>query len=73
MAREQKTPFYPWPYVEGLTIEEANNDLAFMVTGMYGKPAPKQNGAPLRLAIPWKYGFKSAKSLVRSPSPTNGR
>ncbi len=65
VAPEQKTPWYPWPYVEGLTIEEATNDLAFMVTGMYGKPAPKQNGAPLRLALPWKYGFKSAKSLVK--------
>jgi sulfoxide reductase catalytic subunit YedY len=65
VAPEQKGPFYPWPYVEGLTIEEANNDLAFMVTGMYGKPAPKQNGAPLRLALPWKYGFKSAKALVK--------
>ncbi len=65
VAPEQKAPFYPWPYVEGLTIEEANNDLAFMVTGMYGKPAPKQNGAPLRIALPWKYGFKSAKALVK--------
>jgi sulfoxide reductase catalytic subunit YedY len=65
VAPEQKGPFYPWPYVEGLTIEEANNDLAFMVTGMYGKPAPKQNGAPLRIALPWKYGFKSAKALVK--------
>jgi len=64
-APEQKAPFYPWPYVEGLTIEEAMNDLAFMVTGMYGKPAPKQNGAPLRIALPWKYGFKSAKGLVK--------
>jgi sulfoxide reductase catalytic subunit YedY len=65
VAQEQATPFYPWPYIEGLTIEEANNDLAFMVTGMYGKPAPKQNGAPLRIALPWKYGFKSGKALVR--------
>ena len=65
VAREQATPFYPWPYVEGLTIEEANNDLAFMVTGMYGKPVPKQNGAPLRIALPWKYGFKSGKALVK--------
>ena len=65
VAPGQKGPFYPWPYVEGLTIEEANNDLAFMVTGMYGKPAPKQNGAPLRIALPWKYGFKSAKALVK--------
>jgi sulfoxide reductase catalytic subunit YedY len=65
VAPGQKQPWYPWPYIEGLTIEEAMNDLAFMVTGMYGKPAPKQNGAPLRLVLPWKYGFKSAKSLVK--------
>ncbi len=56
-APEQKKFFYPWPYVEGLTMAEAKNDLAFLVTGMYGKPAPKQDGAPLRLAVPWKYGF----------------
>ncbi len=49
---------------KGLTIEEANNDLAFLVTGVYGKPAPKQMGAPLRLAVPWKYGFKSVKSIT---------
>jgi sulfoxide reductase catalytic subunit YedY len=55
----------PFPYIEGLTIAEASNELAFMVTGMYGKPAPKQNGAPLRLATPWKYGFKSTKGIVR--------
>jgi methionine sulfoxide reductase catalytic subunit len=64
-APEQKKFFYPWPYVEGLTIEEARNELAFLVTGMYGKPVPKQDGAPLRLAVPWKYGFKSVKSIVR--------
>jgi sulfoxide reductase catalytic subunit YedY len=64
VAPEQKKFFYPWPYTEGLTMEEATNDLAFIVTGMYGKPVPKQNGAPLRLATPWKYGFKSAKSIV---------
>jgi sulfoxide reductase catalytic subunit YedY len=57
--------WYPWPYVEGLTMEEATNELAFLVTGAYGKPVPKQNGAPLRLAVPWKYGFKSIKSIVR--------
>jgi sulfoxide reductase catalytic subunit YedY len=57
--------FYPWPYTEGLTIAEATNELAFMVTGAYGKPLPKQNGAPLRLATPWKYGFKSVKSIVK--------
>ena len=60
-----RQPWYPWPYTEGLTIEEATNDLAFIVTGLYGKPIPRQNGAPLRLATPWKYGFKSIKSLVK--------
>lgn len=64
IAPGQRQSWYPWPYVEGLTMAEATNDLAFMVTGIYGKPAPAQNGAPLRLAVPWKYGFKSAKSLV---------
>ncbi len=64
VAPEQNKFFYPWPYVEGLTMAEATNELAFLVTGMYGKPAPKQNGAPLRLAVPWKYGFKSVKSIV---------
>ena len=57
--------WYPWPYQEGLTMEEANNDLSFLVTGLYGKPVPPQNGAPLRLAVPWKYGFKSIKSIIR--------
>ncbi|MGH1480478.1 MAG: protein-methionine-sulfoxide reductase catalytic subunit MsrP [Geminicoccales bacterium] len=65
MAPGQAASWYPWPYVEGLTIEEATNDLAFIATGMYGKPIPRQNGSPLRLAVPWKYGFKSIKSLVR--------
>ena len=65
VAPGQNTPWYPWPYIEGLTIEEATNDLAFMVTGIYGHPLPNQNGAPLRLATPWKYGFKSTKSIVR--------
>ena len=57
--------FYNWPYVEGMTMQEAQNDLAFMVTGMYGKDLPKQDGAPLRVHMPWKYGFKSGKSLVK--------
>ena len=57
--------FSPWPYIEGLTMAEAANDLAFMVTGAYGKPLPKVYGAPIRLATPWKYGFKSAKSIVK--------
>lgn len=65
VARGQKASWYPWPYVEGLTIQEATNELAFMVTGAYGKPMAKQFGAPLRLAVPWKYGFKHIKSIVR--------
>lgn len=63
VASGQKQTWYPWPYVEGLTMEEAGNDLAFIVTGAYGKPMAKQFGAPLRLAVPWKYGFKSIKSI----------
>jgi len=65
MASGQRQFFYPWPYVEGLTMAEATNELAFMVTGAYGKPLPKSMGAPLRLATPWKYGFKSIKSITR--------
>jgi sulfoxide reductase catalytic subunit YedY len=65
VAPMQKQFWYPWPYVEGVTMAEAMNDLAFMVTGVYGKPALKQFGAPIRLALPWKYGFKSIKSIVR--------
>lgn len=65
VAGGQKASWYPWPYVEGLTMAEATNELAFIATGLYGKPIPKQNGAPLRLAVPWKYGFKSIKGIVR--------
>jgi methionine sulfoxide reductase catalytic subunit len=65
VAPGQRQVWYPWPYTEGLTVPEAANDLAFLVTGVYGKPLANQFGAPLRLAVPWKYGFKSAKSLVR--------
>ena len=65
IAPGQKQNWYPWPYVEGVTIEEAKNDLAFFATGMYGKDIPNQNGAPLRLILPWKYGFKSIKSIVK--------
>ena len=65
IASGQRQFWYPWPYIEGLTMEEATNDLAFIATGIYGEPMPPQNGAPLRLAVPWKYGFKSVKSLVR--------
>lgn len=57
--------WYPWPYVEGLTMDEAANDLTLLVTGAYGKPMAKQFGAPLRLHVPWKFGFKSLKSIVR--------
>ena len=56
---------FDWPYVEGMTMAEAGNDLAFLATGLYGKTIPKQNGAPIRLVLPWKYGFKSVKSIVR--------
>lgn len=65
MASGQRQVWYPWPYVEGVTMEEAMNDLTFMVTGAYGKPAAKQFGAPIRLALPWKYGFKSIKSIKK--------
>lgn len=59
------SPFYPWPYIEGVTMAEAMNDVAFVSTGMYGKPLPPQDGGPIRLTLPWKYGFKSAKALVK--------
>ncbi|TCT03183.1 protein-methionine-sulfoxide reductase catalytic subunit MsrP [Aquabacter spiritensis] len=65
VAPGQSGRFYPWPYVEGVTMAEATNDLAFMVTGIYGKPAQNQFGAPLRVALPWKYGFKSIKAIVK--------
>lgn len=56
---------YPWPYTEGLTLEEAKNSLTLMAVGLYGKSLAKQNGAPIRLVVPWKYGFKSIKSVVK--------
>ena len=65
IAPGQRQPWYPWPYIEGLTMAEATNDLAFIATGAYGHPLAKQHGAPLRLAVPWKYGFKSVKSIVK--------
>jgi len=58
-------PHYPWPYFEALRIDEAMNELSLFVTGLYGKPLPKQNGAPIRLIVPWKYGLKSIKSIVK--------
>ena len=61
----QSSKSYDWPYVEGLSMDEAMNDLAILATGIYGKPLLPQNGAPLRLVVPWKYGFKSIKSIVK--------
>ena len=57
--------FYPWPYEEGLRLDEAMNDLTILATGLYGEPMPNQDGAPIRLVVPWKYGFKSIKSIVK--------
>ncbi len=57
-------PWYPWPYFEGLRMDEAMNPLALFVTGIYGKPLPTQNGAPFRVIVPWKYGYKNPKSIV---------
>lgn len=65
VASGQRQTWYPWPYVEGLTLAEATNELAFLAIGAYGHPMPKQHGAPLRLAVPWKYGFKHIKSITR--------
>ncbi len=61
----QRRPTMDWPYVEGLRLDEAQNPLTILATGMYGKPLPKQNGAPLRLVVPWKYGFKSIKTIKK--------
>ena len=61
----QRRPVLEWPYVEGLRMDEAMNELTLMATGLYGKPLPNQNGAPIRLIVPWKYGFKGIKSIVR--------
>ena len=60
-----KTPVLDWPYVEGLRMDEAMHDLTILATGLYGKDLPPQNGAPVRLVVPWKYGFKSIKSIVK--------
>jgi sulfoxide reductase catalytic subunit YedY len=61
----QRSGDFPWPYTEGLTLAEANHELTFLATGLYGKPLLNQNGAPIRLVVPWKYGFKGAKSLAK--------
>jgi sulfoxide reductase catalytic subunit YedY len=60
-----RDPVLEWPYVEGLRIDEANHPLALLTLGMYGETLPNQNGAPVRIVLPWKYGFKSAKSIVK--------
>ena len=65
MVGIQRQHWYPWPYYEALRMDEAMHELAFVVTGMYGEPLPKQNGSPLRLALPWKYGYKGPKAIVR--------
>ena len=64
-ASRMKTSREPWPYTEGLTIGEAMNDLTLVTTGIYGQPLLKQHGAPIRIVTPWKYGFKSIKSIVK--------
>lgn len=61
----QNDIFFPWPYVEGLRLDEAMHDLTLLATGLYGKPLPAQDGAPIRLVTPWKYGFKGCKSIVK--------
>lgn len=61
----QKSRMFPWPYQEGLRLDEAMNDLALLVAGLYGRELPAQNGMPLRLAVPWKYGFKSIKNIIK--------
>ena len=60
-----RTAHYPWPYFEGLRLDEAMHPLTLMATGIYGKPLPKQHGAPARIVVPWKYGYKSIKSVVK--------
>ena len=64
-AKNQLQSWYPWPYKEIISLPEALNELAFLATGIYGEDLPKQNGAPLRLVLPWKYGFKSIKSITK--------
>ncbi len=61
----QRDSWYTWPYVEGLRLDEAMHNLTILATGLYGKPLPPQDGAPIRLVVPWKYGFKSIKSIVK--------
>lgn len=63
--RGQRSSWIDWPYIEGLRMDEAMHPLTIMATGIYGRDIPNQNGAPMRLVVPWKYGFKSIKSIVR--------
>lgn len=75
MPGQQSLDYYPWPYMEGLRLDEAQHDLTILATGLYGEPLAPQNGAPIRLVVPWKYGFKSLKaithiSLVEAQPPT---
>ena len=75
MPGQQSLDYYPWPYMEGLRLDEAQHDLTILATGLYGDPLAPQNGAPIRLVVPWKYGFKSLKaithiSLVEAQPPT---
>ena len=69
----QRYPVLNWPYIEGLRLDEAMHPLTTVVTGLYGKSLPNQNGAPLRIFIPWKYGFKSAKAIVNDGLKKTGR
>jgi len=64
-AQGQLAFWQPWPYTETLTVQEAANELTFLATGIYGHPLPKQHGAPIRLVVPWKYGFKSSKAIQK--------
>ncbi len=65
MPGVKSSPWYDWPYIEGLRVDEAMHDLTLMATGLYGKDLLPQSGAPIRLVVPWKYGFKSIKSIVK--------
>lgn len=65
MQGQRDQPWYPWPYYEGLRLDEARNELSFLTVGLYGRELPPQNGGPLRMIVPWKYGYKSPKYIKR--------
>ena len=65
MPEQKSRAVLDWPYIEGLRIDEANHPLTILAVGLYGEVLPNQNGAPIRLVVPWKYGFKSIKSIVK--------